>query len=805
MWNDLTQDVRYAFRSIRQHAGFFTTAVLIIGLGVGGSTAIFSVVNPMLLRSLPFEDPDRLVWIANTGTSGLSAQTSRTSNLRDYRRLNESFEQMSGYFAFFDYNGYNLTGDGDPERLVGVPVAQDFLDVLGVQPLVGRNFVEEEGIWNGPSTAILTHGFWQRRYGGDPEIVGQTININDNPTSVVGVLPASFDFATYFSPGSTIDFLEPFPIADETDNWGNTLVMVGRLHTGRTIEDAQAELNLINQQLSEADPARWGLGAVVSDLQEKITGRFRNAMLLLASASGLVMVIVCANLSNLLLARAAARRQEIAIRAAMGASRARLVRQLLTESLVLSGSGAALGVFLAYAITRVVAGATAINVPLLQSVTIDGATLVFTLILALLAGVLFGLVPALQLSMGHEQAALTDATRGSSEGRRGAWIRESLVVSEVALACTLLVGGGLLLRSFVTLLDVDLGFQSEGAMSWRIDTNRPFETYEERSAFFRGLIDEVEAVPGVESAGLTDTLPLGRNRSWGLRVQGVVYSEEQPSPGAFPRMVDAGYLQTMQIPLISGRYFMATDTAETEPVIILNERMARALFPESEPLGQVILSSGLEWRVAGVVADVRHSSLEQEAFNEMYMPITQQRDWGSLELVVRSPLPPESLAAGVRTALRGVDADMPTAEFQTLGTIVDRSVSPRRFILMLIEAFAATALVLASLGIYGVLSYTVSRRTQEMGIRMALGASGAQMQRQVVVRTLMLAGIGIAIGWIGAFLLARLIGSLLYGVEPTDPATFASVTVLLGVIAAAAGYLPARRASKIDPMSVLTS
>jgi len=805
MWNDLTQDVRYAFRSIRQHAGFFVTAVLIIGLGVGGSTAIFSVVNPMLLRSLPFEDPDRLVWIANTGTSGLSAQTSRTSNLRDYRRLNESFEQMTGYFAFFDYNGYNLTGDGEPERLVGVPVAQDFLDVLGVRPLIGRNFVEEEGVWNGPSTAILTHGFWQRRYAGDPQIVGQTITINDNPTAVVGVLPPTFDFATYFTPGSTIDFLEPFPIADETDNWGNTLVMVGRLHAGRTIEDAQAALDLINRQLSEADPNRWGLGAVVTDLQEKITGRFRGAMLLLAAASGLVMVIVCANLSNLLLARAAARRQEIAIRAAMGASRTRLVRQLLTESLVLSGSGAAFGIFLAYAITRVVAGASAINVPLLHSVTIDGAALGFTLVLAFIAGVVFGIVPALQLSMGHEQAALTDATRGSSEGRRGAWIRESLVVSEVALACMLLIGGGLLLRSFVTLLDVDLGFQSEDAMAWRIDTTRTFETREERPPFFERLVDEVEAVPGVESAGLTDTLPLGRNRSWGLRVKGVVYSEDQPNPGAFPRMVDFGYLETMRIPLVSGRYFAKTDTAETEPVIIINERMARAVFPESEALGQVILSNGLEWRIIGVVADVRHSSLEQGAFNEMYMPITQQRDWGSLELVVRSGLPPESLVGGVRAALRSIDTDMPTTDFQTLGDIVDRSVSPRRFTLMLIEAFAATALVLASLGIYGVLSYTVSRRTQEMGIRMALGASGAQLKRQVVLRTLVLAGVGIVIGWVGAFSLSRLMESLLYGVGPTDPSTFLTVTVLLVVIAGLAGYAPARRAAKIDPMSVLTS
>ena len=361
MLNDLVQDVRYALRSVRQNAGFFTTAVLIIGLGVGGSTAIFSVVNPMLLRSLPFEQPDRLVWIALSEGAGLSSQTSRTSNLTDYRRLNRSFEQMSGYSAFFDYDGYNLSGDGEPERLVGVPVARDFLEILGVQPQIGRNFVEEEVIYAATEAVILTQGFWQRRYAGDPAIVGQTITINDAPSTVIGVLPRSFDFATFFSPGSRIDFLTPFPINEQTDRHGNELVIIGRMKPGVTVADTQAELDLINEQLQADDPERWGLGAVVRDMQEKITGRFRRAMLLLAGAAGLVMVIVCANLSNLLLARAAGRSKEIAVRGAMGASRGRLIRQLLTESMVLAIAGTALGVLVAVAITRVVANASAIT------------------------------------------------------------------------------------------------------------------------------------------------------------------------------------------------------------------------------------------------------------------------------------------------------------------------------------------------------------------------------------------------------------------------------------------------------------
>lgn len=806
MWNELSQDVRYALRSVRQNAGFFVTAVLIIGLGVGGSTAIFSVVNPMLLRSLPFDEPDRLVWIALSDSGGLSSVTSRTSNLTDYRRMNRSFEQMSGYFAFFDYIGYNLAGDGEPERLVGVPVARDFLEILGVQPEIGRNFVEEEVVYQATEAIILTHGFWQRRYAGDPSVVGRTLTINDAPSTVVGVLPASFDFATLFSPGSRIDFLTPFPIDEQSDRQGNTLVIVGRMKPEVTVADAQAELDLMNEQLQAADPERWGLGAVATEMQEKITGRFRRAMLMLAGAAGLVMVIVCANLSNLLLARAADRRKEIAVRGAMGASRWRLVRQMLTESLVLSATGAALGVVVAYAITRTVASATAINVPLLHSVTIDGAALGFTVLLAGVAGLLFGIVPALQASVGSEHAALTDTGRGSSVGKSGAWVRESLVVSEVALACVLLIGGGLLMRSFFAVLEVDLGFDEAGAMAWRVDTARQFDTGEERLVYFQRIVDSVSEVTGVESVGFSDTLPLGRNRGWGIRVQGVDYGE-QCCPGALPRLVDPGYLQTMRIPLISGRYFERTDTLETELVIIVNETAGRALFPEEDdPINRILLVNGEEFRLAGIVADVRHSSLEEESSNEMYILVNQQPFWwGAVELVARSPLPPEFVAGSVRAAIRAVDPNLPASDFRTLGEIVDRAVSPRRFILLLIQAFAFTALVLASLGIYGVLSYSVSQRTQEMGIRMALGAQAAQMQRQVVARTLALAVVGVAIGCLGALVLSRLITSLLYGIEATDPVTFVGVIALLLAIAAMAGYLPARRAARIDPMSVLTS
>jgi predicted permease len=795
------QDARYALRSIRRELGFFTFAALVIGLGVGANTAVFSVMSPLMLRPLPFEEPDQLAWIALNRTGGMSSVTSRTSNLRDYRTMNQSFEAMTGYFAFFEYESYNLTGDGNPERLVGVGVARNFLEVLGVQPHLGRNFAEEESIWDGRPAAILTHGFWMRRFGGDPAMVGRSILLNDVPTEVVGVLPSSFDFASTFSPGSRVDLLRPFPISDETDNWGNTLSMIGRLRPGSTIESAQADLDVINQQLREADPDRWGLGAVVTDLRGQIAGDFRAAMLVLAAAAGAVMLIACANLSNLLLARGPSRHKEMAVRSALGADRGRLLRQLMIESLVLALCGGVFGVGLAFGATRVVAGTSAIKIPMLSSVGIDGTALLFTFVVALSAGVLIGIVPALQVSRGQEARALNDSSRGSSEGKRSTSVREVLVVAEVATACVLLVGGGLLLRSFVSVLDVDLGFEPRDAIAWRVDTNRTFENSAERIAFYDQLIASVEAVPGVERAGLTDTMPLGRNRGWGLRAKGVVY-EEGEAPGAFPRLIDHRYIQAMQIPLVAGRYFTADDSGESAQVIIINQAAAERLFPGQTAVGRIVLVAGGEWEVVGVVADVRHQSLEQGSGLEMYLPIAQI-GFGTLDMVVRSPLPPESLIGGVRSALRANDPDMPTDDFQTLDSIVDRAVSPRRFILALLGAFAGTALLLAALGIYGVLSYSVSQRIPEIGIRMALGESANGVRMRVVSRTIILAGMGIVLGAVASFVVSRLIQTMLFGVEPADPLTFAGMAITLLTVSGLAGYLPARRASRTDPIEAL--
>jgi len=799
--SDLRQDLRYGARNLLRAPGFTAMAVLIVGLGIGASTAVFSVVDALLLRSLPFREPERLVWIANTGQGGgLSAVTCRTSNLRDWRRSTSSFDSLTGYFAFFDYSSYTLTGGGEPERLVGVGVAQNFLDVLGVRPRLGRSFVDEEGVWNGRRAVILSHGFWVRRYGADPEVVGQPITLNGEATPVVGVLPASFDFASVFAPGSRVDFLTPFAISDETDRWGNTLSVIGRLAPGHSPESAQADLDLANERLQADDPGRWGLGAAVSGLRERISGRFRRPVLVLAGAVGVVLLIVCTNLSNLLLARASSRRREMAIRSAIGAGRSRLVRQLLTESLVLSGCGALLGIVMAHAITRGVAGTQAFSIPLLQSVEVDGQALLFALGTALLTGLVFGVIPALQSSGVTAHESLGDAGRGSTESRARTWARETLVAAEVALACLLVVGAGLLLRSFVTLLDVDLGFDPGDTAAWRIERVRGDEP--ERRAFNTRLLDRVRSIPGVVSAGLTDALPLGRNRSWTVATRGEVYGEGE-YPIAFPRLVSDGYLESMGIDVIAGRSFTQRDTQDSEHVMVVNSTMASRLWPGRDPVGRVALLGDGEWRVAGVVADVRHGSLEERSELEMYMPLQQLGDWGSLELVVRSKLPPEVLAASVTEALRELDPSLPSTEYRTLDAIVQRAVSPRRFLLLLLGSFALAALLLAALGIYGVVSYTVSQRAHEIGIRMALGESAGQVQSRVVGKTLRLAGVGIVAGSLGAFALSRLMASLLYEVSPTDPVTYLLMVVGLLAVSALAGYLPAMRASRTDPAVVL--
>ena len=801
----LLQDTRYAFRSIRKDFGFYAFAMLIIGLGIGASTAVFSVMSPLMLTPLPFEEPDRLVWVANNGTGGMSAVTSRASNLRDFRELNRSFDGLTGYFAFFEQGSYNLVGEGEPERLVGVDVAGDFLEVLGVQPLIGRNFDPEESLWGGRPAVILSHGFWTRRFAGEPGIVGTSITLDNTPSEVVGVLPSSFDFSSILAPHARIDFLRPFPISDETDRWGNTLSMIGRLKPGATVASAQADLDVVIKSLEEADPERWGLGAVVTNLQQQIAGPFRSGLLLLAAAAAAVMLIVCVNLSNLLLVKGPKRSQEMAVRSALGAPRGRLLRQLLCESLVLSLGGSVFGIAFAAIATRAVAASTSINIPLLRTVTLDGTALLFAFLAALVAGLLVGIMPALRVSGGGEATTFKASPRGSSANRHSTRLLEGLVIAEVALACVLLVCGGLLLKSFNTVLDVELGFQPAGTVAWQINTSRNFDDLVSENAFYERLTANVGAIPGVDAVGLTDAAPLGRNRTWSLRAPGIEY-EGSEWLSAFPHVVDSRYLETMQIRLVEGRHFTPHDTQESANVIILNESAAKAVYRGEDVLGRTVIGAGgEEHQVVGIVGDVRHRSLEQGAGLEMYYPYTQVGDFGTLDMVVRSRLPEATLVGEVTVALKEIDPAMPTGDYQSLDTIVDRAVSPRRFTLLLLGAFAGTALLLAALGIYGVLSYSVSERVPEIGIRMALGESGLSVLSRVVGKTMILSGVGVVLGAMGSFAASRMLESLLYGVQPTDPLTFLSMATVLLIVATLAGLVPALRASRTDPTLALRS
>jgi predicted permease len=800
----LMQDLRYASRTLLRSPGFTIFAILIVGLGIGASTTVFSVVNTILLRPLPFKNPGRLVWVENAGDEGdLSGLTVQVDHFLDYREQNKSFQDVAAYFAFYGVGDNKLTGDGEPERLSGVPVSENFFQLLGIQPQLGRLFTPDECKWNGPKAVLLSYGFWKRRFASDPGILGRSITLNDKPTTVTGVLPPSFDFANVFAPGAHFDLYFPFPLSPETNRWGNTLSIIGRLKPGVTVRSAQAEADILGPQIRKRHPERNGLSLRLGMLRDHVSSRLRPALLVLACAVGVVMLIVCANLSNLLLARTAARQKEMAVRAALGAGKWRLIRQMLTESILLSCCGSALGAMLAFAGTRVLAHLNAISIPLLANVQVDFRALGFTLLIALLTGMVFGLGPALHVPGVALNDSLKDTNRGSSGGTKHAWIRGVLVVSEIAFASVLLVGAGLLIRSFIAVLDVDLGFQPERAGSIRVDPSSQYKTQAQRNAYMDEVLRRVRAVPGIGEAGMTDDLPLGVNRNWGAGAKDVLYPRGQ-YPDAFPRIVSDGYIGAMGIPLKAGRDFTERDDQGGPPVIIINETMAQRLWPGQDPIGKFVdTGCGGNHQVVGVVGDVRHIALEKGSGNEMYIPMRQCPDQMGNNLVVRSTLPPAAMATAVRDALKPLDPNLPANEFRPLDTLVDKAVSPRRFMLILLSGFSGFALVLASLGIYAVISYSVSQRTQEFGIRMALGAQPRDVLRMVLGKGMILALAGAGLGLIGALALSRLMTSMLYGVQPNDFATFLAVLLVLGCVALAANYIPAYRATKIDPMVAL--
>jgi predicted permease len=813
----LLQDLRYTFRTLRRDRVFTCIAVLILGLGIGANVAVFSVVNTILLRPLPFPQPQQLAWIATgkAGAIGLSSTTSTVSAFEEFRRHNRSFQDVAAYMAFYGDSDYKLIGHGEPQPVSGVEVSGNFFQTLEVQPIYGRLFTDAESQKGSRPEVVLSNAFWHRQFGSDPSIVGKAITLNKDLVTVMGVLPPNFDFGSVFAPGTKIDIFVP-AVMDNLRDDGHVFAIVGRLKPGVSLAQAQAESNLLFPQLKAMNPSWFDTPTgTITGLKEYVSGKLRRSLMVLWGAVGMILLIVCVNLSNLLIARAATRRKEFALRSALGAGRTRIVRQLLTESFVLSGLGALLGLGFAYGTTTWLSHQGSIALPLLSSITVDRVALAWTVIIAIVTGAIFGLIPALKMSSKNLQDDLKDSSRSMISGRRRDRIRSVLVISEVALACVLLVGAGLLLRSFLHVLDVDLGFEPSRAAAMPADINVSYigldkpgidkqaSAQQQESAAMQEMLKRVEAIPGVEAAGITDNLPLGRNRSWGFAPKGKSYTNAD-YPDALVYIVTPGYLKAMGMILRSGRDFTWDDRADTQKVMIISETTARTFWPGESPIGRIVKIGSSEKQIIGVIADVHETSVEEQPSPEAYMLVSQEQSSG-VQLVVRTKLPPAELASSVLSTLRQLNPNQPAAEFRTIQQFVDHATSPRRFFMMLVTVFATLGLILASLGIYGVISYSVTQQTQEIGIRMALGATKERVQLDVLTRTLRMALIGIAAGTIVSLLASQLITSLLFGTKPTDPIIFGGMVLLLSAVAFVAGYIPARRASRINPMIALRS
>jgi predicted permease len=802
------RDVRFAWRALRRDATVTTFAIAIAGLGIGASTTVFSIVQALLIRPLPFSEPERLVWIANGTSENLSAQTVQVSNLIDLTEQSRSYTMVAGFFPFYAPGDIRLTGDtGEPERLTGVPVTQTFFPLLGVTPVVGRTFDDRESRQNGPKAVILAHELWQRRFGADRNIVGRAIILDGEPNTVIGVLPPSFDFASIFTPGRRVDLFRAFPLSPERNRQGNTLALIGRLRHGVTLAAAQNEATSIGRRIVPGNVggvSRNAFDPKLSPLRERISGRIQTALVALIGAVAFLMLLVCANLSNLLLVRASIRRREMAVRAALGAARAHVMRQMLAESLLLGIAGAVLGLALAVGGTALIGRLQGTTLPLLNDVRVDGVVLGFTMLVALVTGVGFGALPALQASSVPLSTVLADGSRGSTGGRSG-WVRRTIVVTEIALGCVLLTGAGLLARSLTRVLDVDLGFTPDHLLAIRVDPSRGGTTFAQRNAYFDEVVRSVGAVPGVQRLGLTDALPLGDNfgwRRWTASANGADQQDE-PKPQPLVRMIDSGYLSAMRIPLRAGRAFSAADNADGEPVVIVNETLAARLWPGMDPIGKVLNTSRQARRVVGVVGAVRYFAVDRSVDAEMYLPMGQTGDYASVDLVVRSVISPKSVAAAVRAALKRVDPSLPVIEYRTMDELVDHSLFARRFVVTLVSGFAVFGLLLSALGIYAVISYSVNQRTQEMGIRMALGATPRDVRSHILGETGTLLFAGLACGLPLSWMAGRAISGLLFDVGPSDPPTFLVALAILSGVATLAGYVPAHRATRVDPAIAL--
>ena len=805
MFADLWQDLCYGARMLRKQPGFSLIAVLTLALGIGANTALFSIVNAVLLRPFPYQAPERLMILRESLSGGVNSTVSYP-NFADWRAQNTAFDSIA---AVRQNESFNLTGTAEPERLQGQLVSAKFFPTLGIKPLVGRDFLPEEDRLGATPTVILSYGLWQRRFGNDPSVVGQQLTLNSQSYTVVGITPPNFQFG--MEAGVSV------PIGLQAERFRNRgsdpgTRVVARLKPNVSQQQAEADLNLIAARLEQQYPeSNKGRRALVTPLHESFVGNVRQPLLILLGAVGLVLLIACANVANLLLVRASARQKEMAVRVALGASRATLVRQLLTESLLLAALGATLGIVLAFWCTSLIASQLPDGIPRLQEANVDAGVLIFTLAISLLTGLLFGLAPALQASRPNLNEGLKEGERGSS-GRRQ-WLRSVLVVGEVALTLTLLVGAGLLIQSFWRLLAVDPGFKAQNLLTMQVSVNNP--DGQQIANFFDRLQENVRNLPGVTSVAVSNGLPfVGVNRP-NFVIEGRPRPEPGKEVGGARYTVSPGYFQTMGIELLKGRLFTAQDNRDSQRVIVIDEVLARRHFPNEDPLGKRLKqgSDSPSLEIVGVVRHVEQNGLEGQASNlaQFYTNFNQISLEGlpgnvrRINVLVRTEVEPLSLASVVRSQIAALNKDQAVFNVRTMEQAVAQSVATRRFSMLLLTVFAIVGLALASLGIYGLMSYVVAQSTREIGVRMALGAQVSDVLKLVIGQGMMLALVGVALGLVASLALTRAMKNLLFGVSATDPVTFAALALLLIAVALLACFIPARRATKVDPMIALRS
>jgi putative ABC transport system permease protein len=798
------QDLRYAARMLLKNPGFAAFAIMTLALGIGANTAIFTVVNAVLLRPLPFMKPARLVTVWETNPKqGEDHGVVGGANFADWKNQNQAFESLAAYFNW----DYNLTGGDEPRRLRAVVVSGEFFQALGVEAALGRAVTPEDDQDGKDDVVVLSHALWQSRFGGSREIIGQTITLNGRSHTVIGVMPANFTF-----PDDRVDLWRPMALSpQQTQNReAKWLRVVGRLKPGLSIEQAGAEMSAIARQLEQEYPdSNAGWGARLVPLREEITGKFSSFLFVLLGAVAFVLLIACVNIANLLLARASSRQKEMAVRAALGASRGRLVGQFLTESLLLAVMGSALGLLIVFWLGDALVALSPVNIPRLTEVGIDNRVLGFTLLLSLLTTLIFGLAPAWQASRPSIHEALKEEGRGMA-GSSGQSLRSLLVIAEVAVSLVLLVGAGLMIKSFIRLQSVDPGFDPHNLLTMEI-TLPParYGQNQQQIAFFQQALDRIKTLPGVQAAGAVQDLPLRFNvNSFPVSIEGRAPSPTAQQPLAGYRAVTGDYFRTLRIPLLRGRLFTAEDGPDAAPVILINQAMAQRFWPEEDPLGQRLRfgePSDPVYTIVGVVGDIKHMGLGADEGPVMYQPHTQKRfawlRW--MTVVVRTEVEPLTLSAAVRSRVQEVDRDLPVYNVETMDQLLKNSVAQPRFSTLLLGSFALLAMSLTAIGIYGVVSYGATLRTHEIGIRMALGARAGDILKLVIRNGATLTLIGVAIGLGLSFALTRVMTSLLFGVTPTDAMTFVTVSACLVVVTLLACFLPARRATKVDPLVAL--